>query len=161
MAKNLRTSPPSSSVARLLDPVAAARAIQQVSAHDAGPPASPPMTAWPGQDIRLAPPRERLVKREIVLTPEADAVLDQLLGLYRQATRTRLSTSHVIRAMLLSAQYAMDALDNELEHVGALRLPSNARGRDAERRRFEMSLARAFAKAMQHAASAGTTSKHE
>lgn len=89
-----------------------------------------------------------MVKREFVLTPEADATLDRLVELYRRATRTRLSTSHVIRSILLATGQGMDALLSELSLMQPMRLPSNAPGRDAERTRFESALAHAFRNAM-------------
>lgn len=151
MAKNLRTTPPSSSVARLLDPVAASRAIEKVSGYL--PPSrtvEPPITPTPSRAaVDLA--GARLIKREVVLTPETDAILDELVEAFRRATRTRLSTSHVVRAMLLSAQHAGDGIRTHLHQAGCVRLPSNARGRDAEREHFELLLARAFATAMREA----------
>ncbi len=93
-----------------------------------------------------------MVKREFVLTPEADATLDRLVELYRRATRTRLSSSHVIRSMLLACRQAMDAFFSELSAMQPMKLPSNAQGRDAERNRFESALADAFRNAMRRSA---------
>ena len=148
MARNLRTTPPTSSVARLLDPTAAARAIQKISGHQA-----------PSVDMdsaRIPPPSHpaldrsdvRLIKREVVLTPETDAILNELVDAFRRATCTRLSTSHVVRAILLSAHHVSSELQNHIPQAGSVRLPSNARGRDAERQHFELLLARAFANAI-------------
>lgn len=151
MAKTLRTSPPSSSVARLLDPIAASRAIEKVSGHPL-PNMTSEYPSAPIQDPRaVSDPGPRLIKREIVLTPETDAILDELVEAFRRATRTRLTTSHVVRAMLLSAQHAGAAIQDHLHQAGYVRLPSNAQGHAAERQHFELLLARAFAVAMRKA----------
>lgn len=148
MAKTLRTSPPSSSIARLLDPLAASRAIEKVSGYPpqgltAEPPAAPLQSP-----AGVGDPGARPIKREVVLTPETDAILDELVEAFRRATRTRLTTSHVVRAMLLSAHHAGAAIQDHLYQAGYVRLPSNARNHAAERQRFELLLARAFAVAM-------------
>lgn len=148
MAKMLQTEPPSSSIARLLDPVAASRAVQTIAVCDPEQADSPEDTAQPrARDAHSG----ASVKREIVLTRETDAILDHLLNLFRRQTCTRLSTSHVIRVMLLMTQLATDTLHTELARVGPLNLPSNARGRETERQRFESILAQALGRAVRAA----------
>lgn len=154
MAKTLRTTPPSSSVARLLDPAAASRAIEKVSGNQQPSPKIEPPNTPLQSPAAVGDPGARLIKREVVLTPETDAILDELVETFRRATRTRLTTSLVIRAMLLSAQHAGAAIQDHLHQAGYVRLPSNARSHAAERQRFELLLARAFAVAMRETISA-------
>lgn len=136
MAKPLRTDPPSSSVARLLDPSAAARATGRMPTQPAGVPG----TETPRQP-EPSPATPGLIKREFILTPAANATLDRLIDLYRRGTRTRLAASHVLRALLLVTRDALDTLAAELADAHPLRLPSNARGHEDERERFEQTLA--------------------
>lgn len=136
MAKPLRTDPPSSSVARLLDPSAAARATIRVPLDQAGLP-RPDLPPHPISNVAMP----ALIKREFILTPEANATLERLIDLYRRGTRTRLAASHVLRAILLVLRDALDTLAAELTDLPPTKLPSNARGRDADRKRFEQTLA--------------------
>lgn len=151
MAKMLRTEPPSSSVARLLDPAAAARAVQRPSPDRYLQPASPVVQPQSLPDDQPCTQATQPAKREIVLTHEADVALDHLLSLFRRATGTRLSTSHVVRIILIVARNAFDAIDYELSRIGPLSLPSNARDRNAERQAFELTLAKAVARAIRDA----------
>ena len=153
MAKMLRHEPPSSFVARLLDPVAANRAVQKVAVYH-GDPTAFTTDPTPAEPNDLAAARTRgPVKREIVLTRETDTALDQLLALFRRSTGARLSTSHVVRVILLVAYLAMDRLESELASIGPLDLPSNARNREAERKQFESMLAQTLAGAVRDAMS--------
>ena len=131
--------------------MAAARAIQRMAPSQTLAPNIEPAYASAPRDATAGCRDARLTKREIVLTPETDAVLNQLVDIFRQATGTRLSTSHVIRAMLVATQGTTDALREKLGQIGSVRLPSNAGGREAERGRFEMLLASAFTAAMRQA----------
>lgn len=149
MAKQLRHPSPSSSVARLLDLDAAARAVRsnaghqplQVTAHaPVLPEAGPSPAAIPAERTH-----ERACQnREVVLTPSADETFSRLVELYRRATGTRLTSSHVVRAVLKGVSHCMDQLEREARRLGPLKLPSNARGRELERERFEARLADAF-----------------
>jgi hypothetical protein len=149
MAKPLRTPPPSSSVARLFDLDAAARAVaapaptreiaetqpvqQQESALPPRIPASPaPVVASPH------------IKREFVFTPASEATFSQLVEIYRRTTGTKLTASHVARALMKGVAHCMEYLEKEARRIGPLKLPSNARGRDLERDRFEAKIADAF-----------------
>jgi hypothetical protein len=144
MAKPLQTDPPSSSVARLLDPSAAARATIRIPL-DHGSVASPEISPHPGLKVTTS----ALIKREFILTPEANATLDRLIDIYRRGTRTRLAASHILRTLLLVTQDALDALAAELTDLPPMKLPSNARGREADREHFEQSLAEALRTALQ------------
>jgi len=83
-------------------------------------------------------------KRELVLTLTADATLTGLVELYRRVTGTRLTTSHLVRAMLKGVAHCMHHLEKEAKRLGPQRLPSNARGRELDRERFEARIADAF-----------------
>jgi hypothetical protein len=139
MAKRLREPTPSSSVARLFDIGAAARAISQ-------PPATNQMTA--PEEVALAVSRAvpaiPNVKREFVLTQSTDHTFSELVALYHRVTGTKLTASHVARAMLKGVAHCMESLEREAKYVGRLKLPSNARGKEAERERFEDHIAMAF-----------------
>jgi len=149
MAKSLATPPPSSSVVRLLDLSAAARAVA-INTAPSEPMAkrvdvSPELTEAEAPIQPVPPvPEKAHVKREVVLTAETDAVFSRLVELYRRSTGTKLTASHVARAMLKGADHCMHHLEREARRIGPTRLPSNARGRELERARFEARLADAF-----------------
>lgn len=143
MAKTLHTPTPSSSIARLLDPVAAAQATQRVGAIQAHVPDA--QTAdFCGTGCRLDRVTAGPIKREIVLTPETDATLDRIVRLYRAATHTRVSTSQVVRAMLLGVAPKMQQLQYHANQLGPQKLPGNAPNSQTERDEFENRLAVAF-----------------
>jgi hypothetical protein len=164
MAKPLREPPPSSSVARLLDVEAAARALAPAEPINRDAPVSPPLApkreevppipaaqALPVQ--RIAPTGEPAnIKRELVLSPSTDETFSKLVELYRRSTGTRLSSSHVARAILKGVAACLPALEREAETIGRLRLPGNARGREGERERFEERIAEAFTNGVRAAA---------
>jgi hypothetical protein len=145
MPKPLREPPPSSSVARLLDKDAAARAVAtprptvvpQAQATESVTVTFPaPATAPSGEPANL--------KREFVFSPSTDQTFTRLVDLYRRSTGTRLSSSHVLRAVLKGVAHSMDSLEREARRIGPLKLPGNARGREGERERFEEKIAEAF-----------------
>lgn len=109
MARALRETPPSSSVARLLDSAAAGRALAPLASDEAVP-------SYSAVHTRDNPPagsprnKPRLIKREFVLTRETDAVLEALLQMFRQTTGTRLTASHVVRALLAAAEHSADEI---------------------------------------------------
>ncbi|TWT44474.1 hypothetical protein RAS1_08890 [Phycisphaerae bacterium RAS1] len=94
-----------------------------------------------------------MIKREVVLTGSTDDTLTRLVDLYRRATGTRLSTSHVVRIMLRGVAHCMDSVQREAVRIGRRKLPANAPGHEAERERFEHRLAQAFVNGMRAAAS--------
>lgn len=153
MPKPLREPPPSSSVARLLDLDAAARAVA-IPATTVAPDdecvAAAQVVLHPARETtaeRPTParrPEHPHVKRELVLTPTADDTFTRLVEAYRRGTGTRLTASHVARAMLKGVAHCMDYLEKEARRIGPLKLPSNARGRELDRERFEARIADAF-----------------
>ena len=132
MAKVLRTEPPSSSIARLLDPMAAARATNRAALHSTDSPRieSP---QYPAPRVVTA----AIIKREFILTPDTNATLDRMVDLCRRGTRTRLAASQVVRAVLLVMRDTLDELTAELSELPPTRLPSNAPACKDERDRFE------------------------
>ncbi len=144
MAKALSNKPPSSSVARLFDQSAVARALSPANSSGQQPDATKlqPMA----HDSR--PLQPTVIKREFVLTPRTEESLARLVQVYRNATGTRLSNSHVMRAVLRGVAHGMPAIEREADRLGPLKLPSNAKGREAEREQFETALASAFVAAM-------------
>lgn len=173
MAKPLREPPPSSSVARLFDMGAAARAIATPPPEPLSPPVASAAVEETTRDRPLTPDRpirtpaapvpqqpavpqpsgeQPTLKRELVLTPTADQTFGTLVELYRRSTGTRLTSSHVARAMLKAVAHCMDELEREASRIGPLKLPANARGRELERERFEARIADAFAAGMRASA---------
>lgn len=145
MAKPLRSTPPTSSVARLLDLDAAARA----TASARPPPVQPPRAPRDGQPHRSWSPAQTdpdrpTLHREVVLTRRADDTFSRLVELCRRSTGTRLTSSHVMRALLHAVAHCLPHIEHHARRTGPARLPSNARGRDAERERFEAVLADAL-----------------
>lgn len=144
MAKALSNKPPTSSVARLLDQSAVARALSPMASPEQVP--GPPQHQPVALDGRT--PESAVIKREFVLTPAAEEALTRLVQIYRNASGTRLSNSHVIRAVLRGVAHGLPALEREASRMGPLKLPSNAKGREGARERFENTLASSFIAAM-------------
>lgn len=144
MARTLSKKPPTSSVARLFNREAASRALAasrtQVCTEES------PNNRMPLPPDRIA--RAAVIKREFVLTPETEDTLMRLVQVYRRATGTRLSNSHVLRVVLRGIQHGLAAIEREANVLGTLKLPSNAKGREVERERFENALASNFIAAM-------------
>jgi hypothetical protein len=88
------------------------------------------------------------IKRELVLTASADQTLTRLVSAFRSATDTRLTTSHAVRSLLKAVALCLDLIERESHQVGPVRLPSNARGREQDRERFEALLADAVLRGM-------------
>lgn len=153
MPRPLREAPPSSAVARLLDVNAAARAVSTTAVlgpettNAAAPPEATLTPRTPEQGALS------LVKREFVLTPATEQSLLALIDLLRRTTGARLSASHVLRALLIGVEHARPSIEAESSRIGALKLPSNAHGREAERARFERRIAAALVAGMRAAAS--------
>jgi hypothetical protein len=131
MAKPLTSIQPTSAVARLLEPGVAQAALREAPRPDdrAGARAEPAAPA---------------VKREFSLTPPADAALRQLVDVLGRATGTQVTHSHLLRALLRGVAQSLPGIEAEAQKVGRLRRPSNARGREAERERYEAALAGAL-----------------
>lgn len=151
MARTLRNPPPTSSLARLLDSDAAARATsrqQDLPKDQYGGNAAPadrdvrsyprPETEWP--DVI----RRSRIKREVLLCSETDETLDEVVRLLRLSTRSRVTTSHVVRALLRAISRRLDEIRRQAVHLGPRRLPSNSAGSEHARRDFEEALAAIF-----------------
>jgi hypothetical protein len=147
MAKPLTISVPTSSVARVFDVGAAAEAlappspivpIPSLQAEPQRPPASLPVNA---SRQRAATPEQPVIKRELVLTASTDDALQNLVDAFRRSTRTRLTTSHVARALLKAVELCRPQIIREAKKLGAMKLPANARAWEKDRERFEAQLA--------------------
>lgn len=160
MAKPLREPPPSSSVAKLFDMEAAARAVATVPAPPSPEPSLPEISrdSKPVK-VELLPPvtvqpsfvaspqstgEPANVDRQFVLTPFTNDAFERLFEVYRHSTRTRLTASHVARALLRGVAHCLDQIEREAKRLGPLKLPSNAKGKEQERDRFEALLADAL-----------------
>jgi len=148
MPKTLRESVPSSAVARFLDKSAAARALEP--ARPASAPSQELLTSA-RDDAERALASPRLIKREFILSAETDEAFSELLETFRRATQTRLTASHLLRAMCRAAGHAAAVLEREAKRLGPLRLPPNARGCDVERETFEGLLTSAIVAGMRAA----------
>lgn len=137
MARRLDRIAPTSSIARLLDRSAVAGAFETVATK------SPAR-----QTAQVLAPKKRspsmLIKRELVLSREADRQFQSLIDACRQSTRTRLTASHVARALMRVVEQAMPTIHQALDQLGPQKLPSNAPSFGDERDRFESQLARAI-----------------
>ncbi|MBX3353954.1 MAG: hypothetical protein KF684_13565 [Phycisphaeraceae bacterium] len=134
MAKPLHTTPPTSSVARLLD--------HSGTAADTGPgpkASDDPNARSERPDVR--PVRGRMVKRELVLTLQAEATFQALVDALRSGTACRLTASHAFRALMRALEPAMKHINRAARSRGPLSLPSNAPGYEKERSEFEAALA--------------------
>ncbi|MFN0133118.1 MAG: hypothetical protein ACKVW3_11425 [Phycisphaerales bacterium] len=142
MAKTLTTPPPSSSVARMFDVAAAAAAIGNPLPV---PHAVPP----PPREVpqRMDPEVTRSIKREVILTTDTDETLTRCLAAMQKGTRTRLNTSHLVRAILRAMEGVVPALESQGRQLGPLRLPGNGPGTGPLREAFERRIAAAIVEA--------------
>lgn len=156
MARTLRDPLPSSAVARLLDRDAAARAIQ--SNHDHGLTKGMLADTPPSRSAKpMSASGTPAIKREFVLTAAADETFSRLLFLFRKATGTRMSGSHIFRMMMIAVEHSMTSLERETRTLGAHRLPPNGSDHESQRHAFEERLAEAFVAGLRSAASFHTT----
>jgi hypothetical protein len=81
------------------------------------------------------------VKRELVLTPQADATFQALVDALRSGTACRLTASHVFRALMRALEPATTHINRAAGTRGPLSLPSNAPGYERERSEFEDTIA--------------------
>lgn len=144
MAKPLTVPQPTSSVANLLESGVAAAALRPVPSGmpadgHAGMRAVPHPGPHVGRPVPTGEPAN--LKREFVLTPTADDTLNQLLTVFGRGTVSKLTNSHVLRAVLHAVRHAMPELEKQAARLGPLRRPSNARGNEAERDELEKKLA--------------------
>ncbi|MFA6043740.1 MAG: hypothetical protein WC718_02040 [Phycisphaerales bacterium] len=152
MAKVLTEERPVSSLARLLNPVAAGAAVRPVvpdmlSRERMAKPEPQPTTVPAATPV--------LVKRECVLTRPTDEALTRLTHLIRRTTGARVNASQSVRCLLNALTTVWPRLEEELCTLGPLRLPSNARGYEQDRESLEQTLARALVRAMRSGASEG------
>jgi hypothetical protein len=144
MPRSLTHPPPSSTVARLLDSQAAARAT---GAIQSALPVAAPVPLAASDALAATQPADRRdseIKRELTLSRNTDETFAQLIELYRRATGTRLSASHLARAVLVGIATCLPALQREAARLGHWKLPSNAPGHELERQTFEEHIGRAF-----------------
>jgi hypothetical protein len=92
------------------------------------------------------------LSRQFTLTPRTDATTERLVELFRRVTRTRMTTSHVMRAVLKALQHGMPEIERAARSIGPTPLPSNAKGGEVERERFEAFLADAIVAGMRASA---------
>lgn len=149
MAKPLREAPPSSSIARLYDMEAAARAVAVPESQPNSVQTQSPKQARP---VRRSSAERPSQSREIVLTPTGAKTFDELVDLYRRSTQTRLTASHVARVIMRAIEYSFDQLEREAKRLGPLKLPSNSRSAEEDRERFEAKIADAFVAGMRNTA---------
>lgn len=147
--------PLNSAVAPYLEDAAAGVTSQINSFHqdsstprDARPVSlGPPASEYPSLPlVRAAPPlntNSLVIKRELALSTQTDETFTRLVEIFRRHTGTRLSSSHLARALLLGMGCCLDRIEREAKRCGRQKLPSNARGREAERESFERTIARA------------------
>lgn len=64
-------------------------------------------------------------------------MLDELVRFLRLGTRARVTTSHLVRALLRAVAPDLDGIRLRAAQLGPRRLPSNAPGSETARRQFE------------------------
>jgi hypothetical protein len=84
------------------------------------------------------------ITRQFILTESTDEILRQLVQLYSRATRSQLTNSHILRAMLKGIAHAMPELEREAVRLGRLKRPRNIRGQEHARESFERKISSAF-----------------
>lgn len=145
MPKPLKDPVPTSSITRLFDMGAAARAVAAPPVEEVIRQEQPSVVKTPVVRVpRRAFGEQPTLKRELVLTPSADRAFSQLVELYRTTTQSRLTASHVARAIMKAIGHSFEQLEREAKRLGPLKLPQNARGKEQERDRFEARIADAF-----------------
>ena len=83
-------------------------------------------------------------KREIGFSNRSNRVLDTLVSAYVEATGGAVTTSHVIRAMLLATEDALPEILDEISSLGPMKRPGNEKKFDVEREEYEKALGAAF-----------------
>lgn len=137
MPKPLMTNE-TSPVTRLLDASAVSRAVGPVPPPEQEPAAGAPKPRRPAHPV----------KREVVLTEHTAEVLDVLVDRLRAATRTRLSASHLVRALVLAIEPSLAGIEVQVASTGPWRLPANGARHDADRAEFERRMADAVLAAL-------------
>ncbi len=151
MAKALQSDRPTSSLARLLDPASASRAIEPL-------PERATRTQTPADERVLPPAGVRArhsgrheathLKRELVLSPNADETFNHLIDALRRSTGTRLTASHAFRALMRAVHPSIGTIP--ATRGERLRLPSNAPSYQHERDEFEIALAKLISSSLSY-----------
>ena len=161
MAKALTKPQPQSSIDRLLDKSVALSVVAPVPEQE--PVAAPAVKAVEPRVQPVSKPAQKIVGEikaaphpghatgepakipcEFILTPTAKKTVDELISIFKSATGTELTRSHVLRAVLMVIKEALPNIKAEAKHIGPLKRPSNAVGAEAERDEFERQIAKAF-----------------
>jgi hypothetical protein len=88
-----------------------------------------------------APKPVKTKSREFLLTLEQDAVLDELVSIFRTATGTRTTASHVLLATLSLLSEHIPAIRREVEKIGPLHRPANQVGYNSDEwKEFEQNI---------------------
>ena len=82
------------------------------------------------------------VKREIVLTPSTAKAFDELESILSTAINSSLTRSHVARAVFSAIKDSLGNIATEAMKLPPMKRPSNAKGFEADRDKFEAELAR-------------------
>ena len=82
------------------------------------------------------------VKREIVLTPSTAKAFDELESILSTAINSSLTRSHVARAVFSAIKDSLGNIATEAMKLPTMKRPSNAKGFEADRDKFEAELAR-------------------
>ena len=133
MPKNLTRSQPTSSISRFLEPGVVKAALSEPDRANVGNPSTP-----------KADGESPAIKRELILTPSADDILSQLVRVLSRATRTNITNSHFLRALLKALAQALPEIEHQASLLGILKRPSNARGNESNREEYERRLAAAL-----------------
>lgn len=94
----------------------------------------------------------QLIKREFILTEAADDTFTRLLMLYRRATQTRMTASHLLRAMMISVSHCFASLEHAARKMSQERLPPNGPAFEVQRAAFERRVAEALVSGIRSAA---------
>jgi hypothetical protein len=131
-----------SAVTRLLDParVAGEFSLDTRSSASTTPDSD---SNRPPAEVSSAP-----YKREISFCEETDVLVRSLIERIHRGTRTRPTTSLMLRSLVRAMSAAWPHIESECRRLGPWALPSNARMHQREREQFEQRLAEAITRAM-------------
>ena len=109
---------------------------------------APPASEYPSRPFvgatQSISAQSAIIKRELALNLRTDETFTRLVEIFRRHTGTRLSSIHLARALFIGMECCVDRIEREAKRCGRQKLPSNARGREAERESFERTIARAI-----------------
>lgn len=147
MAKPIYQSPPTSSVARFLNRQVASSAVSPAK-HAQDDERLTDDAYLGGAAARERGRSGRHIKREFILAAQTDATFEELLTILRRSTRSRISASQVLRALLTVTGRALPAIEAEALRMGAIRMPGNGNARMAARIAFDERIADTIATAL-------------